>query len=231
MRLCLNSKSYFHSAAYGGDAMTMPNNPQGGLPLDARRAELRAKGCTEDEISRIIVRETAQPQTQPQAGAAGFAGQGVGVQGVWTGALNNLSVALAYVKGFLPSIAEDIANLIGAGKSVEVRSRAGVFLVAKLAFAGVLAFAVYQEYQQHIIYATETARQQALKAAEDTEIAKNQAAMTGGERPAKTGIYKSPEADLPTLGMPSQSERAADSKNDGIRYLPDGGIDIMSIPR
>jgi hypothetical protein len=146
--------------------MTTQDNRQPFIhPLDAQIAEMRARGVTEDVISKFILdklkESDARSQPQPQAGAAGF-NSGVGVQGVMTGALNNFTVALTYAQGFLPSVAADITNLFGGQKSLDVRSRAGVFLLAKVAFVGVLGFAIYQEFLTHIIYGTEAARNEAI---------------------------------------------------------------------
>jgi hypothetical protein len=91
----------------------------------------------------------------------GVAGQ----SGVMSGVLNNLSVAIGLLTGFLPSIATDIANFIGRNSSLQERSRAGVFLAAKLALVIVIGFAIYQEFQQHIIFNTEIAKQEATKKA------------------------------------------------------------------
>jgi hypothetical protein len=146
--------------------MTTPEHP-----LNARRAQLRAQGYTDDEISRAFVEEIKQ-SSQPQPRAAAATGTttvtgGVPSQGAMSGVLNNLSVAMAMASGFLPSVATDIANLFGAHSSLHQRSRAGVFLAAKLALVAAIGFAIYQEYQQHIIINTEIAKhEEAIKRAQ-----------------------------------------------------------------
>ena len=101
-------------------------------PLDVRREQLRELGHTDAEISAIILKEVPPPQ--PQAAATGMTGAGgvAGQTGVMSGVLNNLSVAMALATGFLPSIATDMTNLLGAHSSLHQRSRAGVFLAVSL---------------------------------------------------------------------------------------------------
>lgn len=149
-------------------------------PLDARRAQLRTQGYTDDEISRAFadeIRQSSQPQPQSAAANSTVTG-GVAGQGVMSGVLNNLSVAMALATGFLPSIATDVTNLIG-GDSLHVRSKAGVYLAVKLALVTVIGFAIYQEYQQHIISNTEIAKQQACEARKKVLV--SSVTMDGGD--------------------------------------------------
>jgi hypothetical protein len=138
--------------------------------LDALRADLRAEGHTDDEISRIIVEWKSRQLSQPQAAATTGAGGVTG--GVMSGVLNNLSVAITLATGFLPSLATDIANLLGAHSSLQQRSRAGVFLAAKLALVIVIGFAIYQEWEQHIINATAISTASVTKTEAEAEVAK-----------------------------------------------------------
>jgi hypothetical protein len=155
--------------------MTTPESPSATTtrPLDARRAQLRELGYTDSEISTIILKEVPPPP-QPQAAAATATTAvtgGVTGQGVMSGVLNNLSVAVGLATGFLPSIATDITHLIGRDSSLPERSKGGVYLVAKLAFVAAIGFAIYQEWEQHIISQTKIAEQQAINLGEQAKYA------------------------------------------------------------
>lgn len=169
-------------------------------PLDVRREQLRELGHTDAEISAIILKEVPPPQ--PQAAATGMTGAGgvAGQTGVMSGVLNNLSVAMALATGFLPSIATDITNLLGAHSSLHQRSRAGVFLAVKLALVAVIGFAIFQEYQQHIISATITAEEQAKKIEAERRTAEAEAAANTAK--AK-GVGSGPTVEELLPSMPS----------------------------
>jgi hypothetical protein len=130
-------------------------------PLDAERARLRAAGLTDDEISRIFVaRELgAQPQQAGAGAPAGTAGQGV-----MSGVLNNMNAVMAHVRGVIPAIAKQIVTLRDSSASASTRITAGLSLTVKAALILVLGYAVWQEWNQHIISAPELAKQQTRKA-------------------------------------------------------------------
>jgi hypothetical protein len=133
-------------------------------PLDAERARLRKEGFTDHQIRQIfLAREFAAPQ------ATGGAGQGV--QGVMTGVLSNLSPVLSPARGIL-RFKTDLANIFDRAGSPLVRVRAAGYLALMAAVIVVLAYAVKQEWQQHIISAAEIAASQAAKTAAEAEIQK-----------------------------------------------------------
>jgi hypothetical protein len=144
------------------------------LPLDAERARLRASGFSDDEISKILIEReirsqqqagapasttppaiAVQPQ-QPQ-GAAGVAGQG---GGVFSTVLGSLLAVVTYVKDSLAAIPDHARTVRDGNATPAARAEAGRSLILTLAIVGVLGFAAWQEWQQHIIYATETAKNQ-----------------------------------------------------------------------
>ena len=131
-------------------------------PLDAERARLRKEGFTDHTISQILfAREFAAPQ------ATGGAGQGV-----MTGVLSNLSAVLSHARGIFPSFKTDLANMFDRAASPPVRGKAAGYLALMAAVMVVLAYAVKQEWQQHIISATEIAAAQAEKMGAEAEIQK-----------------------------------------------------------
>jgi Cu/Ag efflux protein CusF len=131
-------------------------------PLDAERARLRKEGFTDHQIRQILLaREFAAPQ------ATGGASQGV-----MTGVLSNLSAVLSHARGILPSFKTDLADSFDRAASPPVRVRAAGYLALMAAVIVVLAYAVKQEWQQHIISATEIAASQAEKTAAEAEIQK-----------------------------------------------------------
>jgi len=131
-------------------------------PLDAERARLRKEGFTDHQIRQILMaREFAAP-TQ----ATGSAGQGV------TGVFSSLGAVLSHARGILPSIKTDLAKLFDRAASPPVRVKAAGYLALMAAVIVVLAYAVKQEWQQHIISATEIAASQVEKTAAEAEIRK-----------------------------------------------------------
>jgi hypothetical protein len=75
-----------------------------------------------------------------------------------TGVLSNLSAVLSHARGFLPSFKTDLANMFDRAASPRVRVKAAGYLALAAAVMVVLAYAVKQEWQQHITSATEEAR-------------------------------------------------------------------------
>ena len=188
-------------------------------PLDVRREQLRELGHTDAEISAIILKEVPPPQ--PQAAATGMTGAGgvAGQTGVMSGVLNNLSVAMALATGFLPSIATDITNLLGAHSSLHQRSRAGVFLAVKLALVAVIGFAIFQEYQQHIISATITAVEQAKKIEAERRTAEAQAAASGPSDTPRGMAYRLQKFQK-WKAMQAQIRSLSDSKREMSAWMP-----------
>ena len=118
-------------------------------PLDAERARLRKEGYTDHEISQILISRASAP---PHAMAGGGGGQGV-----MTGVLSNLTAVLAHSRVLLPSFKADFAAMFDRASTPLMRVWAAVILVFKTAVVSVLAYAVYQEWQQHIVSQTEIA--------------------------------------------------------------------------
>jgi hypothetical protein len=100
----------------------------------------------------------AVPVQPPPQGAAGSAGQGA-----FSTVLGSFVAVITYVTGALAAIPDHVATCVDGGASRPDRARAFTLLAGKLALLGLLVFAAWQEWQQHIIYATETAKAQAQK--------------------------------------------------------------------
>lgn len=136
-----------------------------GTPLDAERERLRKKGWSEADIERILFqREVGRSQPPPAAA-------GAPVQGNMTGVLGNASAALSHAREAIFGIRKDITNVFDSAAAPLQRAISGGFLAFKAAIIVVLGFAIYQEWQQHIISATATAAAQATKAAAEARIA------------------------------------------------------------
>jgi hypothetical protein len=141
--------------------MTTPDTPIA-APLDAERARLRSAGYTDAEISHILTqREIGASPQQPAPGTAP-------TSGVLSGALNSLVAVASHARGYIVGTKADFATLFGTA-SPAARLKAGGSLVLKAVIVAVLSYAALQEWNQHIISATQIARQQALKA--ETEAA------------------------------------------------------------
>ena len=154
-------------------------------PLDAERARLRKEGFTDHQIRQILLaRELAAPQ------ATGGAGQGV-----MTRVLSNLSAVLSPARGIL-RFKTDLANMFDRAASPPVRVKAAGYLALKAAVIVVLAYAVKQVWQQHIVSAAEIAASQAEKTAAETEIQKIDAKMKKA-----TGDTPMPEIKTPKRGF------------------------------
>ena len=133
-------------------------------PLDAKRARLRAKGLTEAETSQIF-RNRQTAGSQPTGGAPPTQG------GNMSGVLGNASAAVSYARGAIFGIRGDIRNFFDRTAPPLERAMSGRFLAFKLAVVAVISFAIYQEWQQHIISQTEIAAAQAQKLRAEADAA------------------------------------------------------------
>jgi hypothetical protein len=131
--------------------MTTPDSPAA-VPLDAERARLRSAGYTDTEISQILIAREMAGSQQP-AGATG--------QGVMSSVLSSLVAVASYARSIVPSFRKDAATMLDRAAPASARAGATASLMVKIIVVGVLAYAAWQEWQQHIIYATETAAAQA----------------------------------------------------------------------
>jgi hypothetical protein len=116
-------------------------------PLDAEREQLRKAGHTDGEISQILVARTLAASQQP-AGAAS--------QGVMSSVLSSIVAVGSYARGYIIGTKADFAMLFGTA-SPAARVKAGGSLVLKVVIVAVLGYAALQEWNQHIIYATQQA--------------------------------------------------------------------------
>ncbi len=151
-------------------------------PLDAERERLRKEGYTEAEISQILIARATSP-SQATAGA----GQAV-APGVFSGTLGNVGAAMSYGRSFLPTLRGDLVKTFDRALSPIQRIEAALFLAFKVAVIAVIAYAVKQEWDQHIISATKIAEQQALKTAAEARTA-------DAESKAATATFKNPDSD------------------------------------
>ena len=121
-------------------------------PLDAERARLRQAGYTDNEISQILISRASG--SSPQAVGVGV---GVGGQSVLGGVLANMGALLSHARNALPNLLADFKNTFDGQAAAPARAKSLGALVVKLAIIGVIGYAVKQEWDQHIISATEIA--------------------------------------------------------------------------
>jgi uncharacterized protein YecT (DUF1311 family) len=139
-----------------------------GTKVDAERARLRAEGYTEAEISRILMNQASGNESQRPAGAAR-------VQGNVGRILGNATAAVSYARGAIFGIRGDIGNIFNRTAPPLERAKSGGFLALKAAIVAVICFAIYQAWQQHITYQTETTKANAPKAQAESCTARMQA--------------------------------------------------------
>jgi len=126
-------------------------------PLDAEREALRKAGYTEAEVSQILIaRESQQP-----AGAAS--------QGVMSNVLGSIVAVASHARTLIPTFRTDVATVFDGTATASARAGATASLTVKTVVVVVLGYAAWQEWQQHIVYSTEIARQQALKTKAETD--------------------------------------------------------------
>lgn len=129
------------------------NKPEAS-PLDTERAKLRKDGYTEAEISQILIAR-ATGGAQHSGGASG--------PGVLSNVLSSLVAVAAHARAAMPSFKKDVATIFDRAAPVSARAGASASLAIKTVVIAVLGFAAWQEWNQHIISATEIAAIQARK--------------------------------------------------------------------
>jgi hypothetical protein len=122
--------------------------------LDAERARLRSAGYTDAEISQILIARASQ-----QPAATG--------QGVMSNVLSSLLAVASHARTVIPTFGKDMATVFDGGATASARAGAAASLAVKAVVILVLGYAAWQEWRQHINYATETAASQAEKAKAD----------------------------------------------------------------
>ena len=139
--------------------MTSENveGPEQPTPLSAERERLRRKGFTDAEISRILIEQ----ETRGHGAQAHHHGA---QQGMLSNVLGSLIAIVGYVAGLFTSIPQDAATMFDPSSEASARSRAFVSFLFKAVVVGVLAFAGWQEWQQHIESAPAIAAQQVREA-------------------------------------------------------------------
>ena len=133
---------------------TSDDGKDAATPLDTERAKLKAAGYTDAEISQILVAKALAGTTQGSPAAA---------QGAMSNALSSIVAIAGHARILVPSFRQDFANLFDPSVRAPARAGSALALTMKAAVILVLAYAGWQEWQQHIISATEIAQSQARK--------------------------------------------------------------------
>jgi hypothetical protein len=181
----------------GGRPMAKPSS------LDAVISKLRSEGRSDEDIAALLKTQAASPQPAKTAPPQ--------IQGNMSGVLGNASAAFSYVAAAIFKTREDIEILLDGKKPRVQRATSAGFLAFKAAFVVVVCFAIYQEWNQHIIYETEITAQQKLKAhAESCLAMMNTLAQTkagtaildaGGEIPAAQQYQQDCASYVPSKAM------------------------------
>lgn len=140
----------------------MPSPEEGkpaAAPLDAERETLRKAGYTEAEVSQILIARASQ---QP-AGATG--------QGVMSNVLSSLVAVGSYARTMIFSFRKDAATMFDGVATASARVGATASLAVKAIVVLVLGYAAWQEWQQHVMSATEIARSEAIIKRQHAEAA------------------------------------------------------------
>lgn len=176
-------------------------------PLDAERARLRTAGLTDEEIGRIFVARELGAQVQ-QAGVGSVAG--APGQAPMSGVMSNLTAVLAYVRGFIPAIASQILTVRDRSATASARLTAFLALVVKAGLIFVLGYAIFQEWNQHIISATQVASSQAVKetAAADYAAATRKAEAERAEADAERARNEASASQLARQRAESEAAKA-----------------------
>jgi hypothetical protein len=139
--------------------MTTPATPATPTPLDSERARLRSAGYTDAEISQILIARAASQQP---------AGTG---QGVMSNVLSSIVAVGSHARALIPTFRKDVTTVFDRTATAGARAGATASLVVKAIVVVVLGYAAWQEWQQHIMSATEIAAAQARKVRAEADAA------------------------------------------------------------
>ena len=153
-------------------------------PLDAERARLRAKGFSDQEASQILMdREKSASQTSLTTSAANVGGM--------SGILFSI---IAYVASSFTAIRNDFIALRHA-PTLTARRQAGISLAFKVAVVSAITFAGWREWNRHIIYEPETARQQTINLTEQANHAPERERAISASAAAQATINEATAAE------------------------------------
>ncbi len=122
-------------------------------PLDAERQKLKSQGYTDAEISQILIARAAGGQ-QPSSSST---------QGTLSNVLSSMIAIAGHARSLMPSFRTDFVTIFSAGAPIGSRIGAMFTLSLKTAVIGILAYAGWQEWQQHIVSATAIAESESRK--------------------------------------------------------------------
>jgi hypothetical protein len=194
-------------------------NQPAATPLDAEREALRKAGYTDAEVSQILVTRAA---SQQPAGAAG--------QGVMSNVLSSIVAVGSHARALIPTFRKDVETVFDRAATTSARAGATASLAVKAVVIAVLGYAAWQEWNQHIISATERAAADARRAQVEADAMAHRPCLVQGvdgcqkfglnaaeaEAAAKTAIAKGVPAAVPPV--PDVPALAADQlKHDQAR--------------
>ena len=134
--------------------------------LEAERERFRAEGWTEDDIRQWLIQKELQ-KSSPAAAAASFSAPQMPMAGV----LGNASAVLSHVGQTIPVVKKNFANLSDGSAPRKSRAKSAAILAGVVVIVAALGYAIYQEWQIHIVNAPLTAAAQAQKAQAEAAVA------------------------------------------------------------
>jgi hypothetical protein len=143
-------------------------------PLDAERETLRKAGYTEAEVSQILIAR-ALSASQQAAGAVG--------QGVMSNVLSSIVAVASHARALIPTFRKDVMTAFDGAATASARAGATASLAVKAVVILVLGYAAWQEWNQHIISATDIARSEAIIKRQEAEAANARVPVDDGPCP------------------------------------------------
>ena len=172
--------------------------------LDAERARLRSAGYTDAEVSHILTQREIGASPQP-------AGTG---QGVISNVLSSILGVASHARALIPTFRKDVATVFDGGATASARAGAAASLAVKAIVVIVLGYAAWQEWQIHIVYATQTAAAQAAKATADAAGAQWQTAKAAPLRFGDT--YPPAATDAPPATAETEGQKCLRKYHDSL---------------
>ena len=183
-------------------------------PLDAERERLRKAGYTDAEVSQILITRAASQQPA-----------GIG-QGAMSNVLSSILGVASHARALIPTFRKDVETVFNGAATASARAGATASLAVKAIVIIVLGYAAWQEWQQHIIYATQIAESQArkiraeecsarVKALVDSEPASS--FLSGHQSPAVKRFHEDCDSTYAATAPPGPSAKIQENELPDIR--------------
>jgi|GEM_PF-4003927 len=185
-------------------------------PLDSEREALRKAGYSDAEVSQILIARAASQQPA-----------GIG-QGAMSNVLSSILAVASHTRALIPTFRKDVETVFDGTATASARAGATASLAVKAIVVIVLGYAAWQEWRQHIIYATQIAESQARKIRAEECSARLQA--LGASEPLNRG-RESPAALQFRKDCDSTYTAAPQIAHASDDLQPEPGQDLMTFYR